>query len=96
MKTRRAAAAAAGTQRALSAWAAASAAAALLLLLAAPLLAAAEAADGLEELFMDSVGAESARANLKHLTSVPHQAGSPGDYAMAKVSAVWPKWGIKT
>lgn len=39
----------------------------------------------IEELFASTINAESARANLKRLTSVPHQAGSVGDLELAKV-----------
>lgn len=39
----------------------------------------------IEELFASTISAESARANLKRLTSVPHQAGSVGDFELAKV-----------
>ncbi len=39
----------------------------------------------LEELFRKTLSADSARTNLKFLTSVPHQAGSVGDFEMAKV-----------
>ena len=38
-----------------------------------------------EELFRRTLNAESARGNLRTLTSVPHQAGSVGDFRLAKV-----------
>lgn len=36
-----------------------------------------------ERVFLNTPTAHSARANLKHITSRPHVAGTPGDYAMA-------------
>lgn len=38
-----------------------------------------------EELFKSCLNAETARRNLWTLTSVPHQAGSVGDFQLAKV-----------
>ena len=37
-----------------------------------------------EKAFLAVPSAESARASLKHITSRPHVAGTPGDHAMAE------------
>jgi hypothetical protein len=39
----------------------------------------------IERLFCKTISADSARKNLKKLTSRPHQAGSIGDFELAKV-----------
>lgn len=66
------------------------AAAVLLALQGMGMAAAADSATGLpsdavEELFRATLNAETARSNLRVLTSVPHQAGSVGDFELAKV-----------
>lgn len=64
----------------------------LLLVVAGTATATADAALGVplphgavENLFRRTLNAESARGNLRTLTSVPHQAGSVGDFRLAKV-----------